>query len=343
MKNKVREILRQNLHEDFHDLVLTKLHGDASNRSYFRATLDGKKSYVIMQLPSGQASSVSEEITNLGSPPVELPFINIARYLRKNGLPIPEIHHFEKQEGIVILEDLGGTTLESLVKEASPLECEKWYRKVIDLLIVFQSCRPNSECLAFQRSFDETLYNWEFDHFLEYGIESRSQTRLSPNPREEVRRFTHSISKTLSSLPSVLTHRDFQSRNLMVHQESLYLIDFQDALIGPLQYDLVALLRDSYISLDWPLVERLVDYYLLKSGRSDTRPFKKAFDWITVQRKLKDVGRFVYIDRIKKNSSFLKFIPVSLGYVREAFERQEELRPLFEILKKYVPEFKQYA
>jgi N-acetylmuramate 1-kinase len=120
-------------------------------------------------------------------------------------------------------------------------------------------------------------------------------------------------------------------------------IDFQDALLGPRQYDLVALLRDSYVELPAALVERLIGRYLdalAEAGgpRLDPIPFRATFDLLTVQRKLKDAGRFVFIDRVKGNPDFLRSIPASLRYVREALNRLPGLAELRETLARHVPE-----
>jgi aminoglycoside/choline kinase family phosphotransferase len=120
-------------------------------------------------------------------------------------------------------------------------------------------------------------------------------------------------------------------------------IDFQDALLGPRQYDLVALLRDSYVELDRPLIDEMLALYLsafvAEGGQPlDAGEFAAFFDLLTVQRKLKDAGRFVFIDRVKKNPSFLAHIPASLRYVRAALARRPELAPVAEILARHVPE-----
>ncbi len=324
-------------------LALTKLQGDASYRIYYRLSLPDGKSFIVMKLPEGKASA-SEEITNLKEKPAEPPFISVDRFLRSRGLPVPLIHDYEAAAGLIILEDFGDETLEKRVSGRSVEERIAWYQKAIDLLISFQenATPDDGTCLAHRRSFDATLLNWEFDHFLEYGVEARLSVKIPEEDRKKIHQWTGSITEALTRLPQVLVHRDFQSRNLMIQDEQLRLLDFQDALMGPLPYDLVALLRDSYVALDTSSLNDLIGYYFGQravSGMSETE-FRAMFDWMTIQRKLKDAGRFVYIDRVKGNSSFLKHIPNSLAYVREAFERRKELKEPFELLKKYVPEFR---
>ena len=122
-------------------------------------------------------------------------------------------------------------------------------------------------------------------------------------------------------------------------------IDFQDALQGPRQYDLVALLRDSYVELPRDLIDEMLRRYLEKlpaegGPKLDEREFAGFFDLLTVQRKLKDAGRFVFIDQVKKNRSFLVHIPSSLRYVKEALARQPTLAEVAAILARHVPELR---
>ena len=345
MESNLSQILKERLKIADRIVSLRKLHGDASYRTYFRLTLEGGRTFIVMQLPQG-ISSASEEITHLKEKPAELPFVNIDRFLRGLGLPVPAIHDHDEKSGLLLLEDFGDETLEKRLSHCSEEEKKEWYRRAIDLLVRFQTLgmQRKDGCIAHKRSFDETLLNWEFNHFLEYGIEVRLETKISEEDRKAIRQGMNFITYALTRLPQTLTHRDFQSRNLMIQNGTLKLLDFQDALMGPYLYDLVALLRDSYVTLPWTLVEELIAYYLqLKRSeglnQGSASPYK-IFDWMTIQRKLKDAGRFVYIERVKGNPNFLKHIPTSLSYVREAFERQEELKNLFGILKKYVPEFK---
>jgi aminoglycoside/choline kinase family phosphotransferase len=157
------------------------------------------------------------------------------------------------------------------------------------------------------------------------------------------------LARRLAGEPAGFTHRDYQSRNIMVLRGGEQaLIDFQDALLGPRQYDLVSLLRDSYVPLDQDLIGRMVDRYLAVTAAAggpeiDATEFREVFDLLTIQRKLKDAGRFVYIDRVKSNADFLQFVPVALRYVREAFGRLPAMADLQVVLSRYVPELRPQA
>lgn len=319
---------------------LSKLHGDASYRVYYRLQLSDGKTFIIMQLPAG-ISSASEEITNYVGKTNELPFQNVQHFLKEQEIPVPEIIHYSPELHLMVLEDCGDDLLLGKVDQTSVDEQLTWYGKAIDLLCEMQkkcNATRNSDCVALQRSFDATLLNWEFAHFVEYGIEARRGEKLPEKIRKEFDRQTGRITTNIMELPYSFTHRDYQSRNLLVRNDHLVVIDFQDALRGPFIYDVVALLRDSYVQLTDPVIEKLLQQYAKGSERT-VADVRHAFDLVTVQRKLKDAGRFVYIDRVKSNPNYLQFIPTSLGYVKASLGRIKNGPELFELLKPYVPEW----
>lgn len=321
-----------------------KLVGDASSREYFRVTLQDGASperVIVMSFnPEGLLKS-DEGVT--GNAPAEFPFSNVQNHLAAAGLPVPEIYHQALDEGLVFLEDLGDVQFVARVRDADHETRLTWYRRAIDLLLDFQDYGqrgPDPGCVAFSRHFDHALLMWEFEHYLEYGIEAQFDR---PIPRED-REFFHAafaaICRELEEAPQLLAHRDFQSRNIMLAPRGLVLIDFQDALVAPMPYDLVALLRDSYVALSPQQVESLIAYYLEKrrerfGDAPDTATFTRWFRLQTVQRKLKDAGRFVFIDRVKKNPSFLQHIPNSLAHAAHALHALPDLAPLVERLGRY--------
>jgi len=333
-----------------------RLAGHASLRSYWRvgerpASAPGgtgggvsrQPSHVVMVMPPDAGP---EEVTK-GGPPAVDPFVDVQRFLRGLGARVPEILAFYPdgaEGGLMVLEDLGDETLESrLLAGDAP---EPIYRTAVDRLARLRAAadRSSSRCVAHERAFDRYLYRWELDHFREWLLEAWKGARLSSAEREVVDGEFDRIARLLDAEPRGFTHRDYQSRNIMVLPGGEQaMIDFQDALLGPRQYDLVALLRDSYVELPGDLVDRMIGRYLDRLAseggpRLEAEPFRAVFDLLTVQRKLKDAGRFVYIDRVKGNPDFLRSIPASLRCVREAFARLPDLRQLREVLARHVPE-----
>jgi N-acetylmuramate 1-kinase len=313
-----------------------QLKGDASNRSYYRVG-----SHVVMVMPK-DATKRSEEATK-GEPPKELPFVNVHRYLKSLGVRVPEILRYDEPEAMMVLEDLGDVTFEAALTASNR---EEMYGRAVDLLAQLRAeaeRKPDASCLAFTRAFDEDLYDWELHHFREYGLEIWSGKTPTSTERKALDEIFRGISKSLAAEPRGFTHRDYQSRNLMFKNGELIVIDFQDALQGPRQYDLVALLRDSYVELDFPFVRKMLDRYRQSFQKHSgvaipEGPFNDFFDLLTVQRKLKDAGRFEYINRVKGNPGFLVSIPASLRYVKAALDTRKDLSNLREIVSKYVPQ-----
>lgn len=320
-----------------------KLPGQASNRVYYRVHLGAAAapSYIAMVMPKDGAHS--EEATS-GAAPAELPFLNIQRYLALAGVPVPAVHRAALEEGTLLLEDLGDVTLEAAL---ATTPASQLYGAAIDVLAdlrVRAEAHPDAGCLAFRRSFDSALYRWELDHYQEYGLAARTGA-ASPAEATVLARSFDALAEELAALPRGFTHRDYQSRNLMVAPRGLVVIDFQDALLGPRQYDLVALLRDSYVELSDALVDDLLARYIdrvqTQTGeRLDAAAFRHTFDMLTVQRKLKDGGRFEFIARVKGNPTFLPHVPTSFGYVARALERLPAHGELLKVLRAHHPELR---
>ena len=274
------------------------------------------------------------------------PFLNIHAHLSKAGVSVPRLYHYDQPAGLLYLEDFGDLTLSEACREASAADLEARYTQAVDALVHLQSkasSPADQNCLAFHRSFDVPLLMWEFDHFLEYGIVARQGKPMCADDHLPIRGEFEKIAESLAGQPRVFVHRDYHSRNLMVDGERLGVIDFQDALMGPATYDLASLLRDAYIELDEALIDRLINRYLdqMVAHRqvwTNREAFRKLFDFTSIQRNLKAAGRFVYIDRVKGNPTFLADILRVLNYVKRNLQKYPELATLRKHLTPYVPE-----
>jgi N-acetylmuramate 1-kinase len=325
------------------DAALQTLVGDASSRRYHRVSVTGGSpaTVVIMELPDDPLKS--DEGTSDGPPP-ELPFLNVHRYLAAGGLPVPRVYRHDLAQGLVALEDLGDRTFEMAVKEDPALACQARYRQAMGHIVAIQRLgreRRDDSCVAFGRRFDRDLLRWELEHFREWYLEAEAGVTLTAAESAAVANAFDWIATTLAGSPLVLVHRDFQSRNLMLVEAGggpgIRIIDFQDALMGSQAYDLVALLRDSYVELPPAEVADHVAWFGEQVGIAGDE-FRRLFVLQTLQRKLKDTGRFIYIDRVRKNPSFLRWIPTSLRYVAAAVrEAPIEVEPLRAVLEQRLP------
>ncbi len=355
--SRVTSTLRQHLPSSPELEQCMPLAGDASNRRYYRLYVKGGpvSSIILMQLADPEGFKVSEEAVSGARTEIsELPFVNILNYLKAHKVPVPDLYYYDESGGLLYLEDFGDVTLAQACK-VSPINIvERWYSQAIDQLVQLhlQASQPSGlSCMALTRSFDVPLYMWEFDHFLEYGIAARQGQSMCPEDSGPVREEFQKMAEWLTAQPQVFSHRDYHSRNLMVDGERLGVIDFQDALMGPVTYDLASLLRDSYIALDEFLIDRLITRYVEGMGQMlswsqqtamllhDPIAFRRLFDFTSIQRNLKAAGRFVYIDRVKGNPSFLASIPRTLKNVRANLDKYSQLQRLSAHLSPYIPEW----
>lgn len=341
--DQVIQLFRENITEAT-DIVAEKLPGDASNRSYYRVR-GGGQSVIAMVLAPADPHKGAEEIAKDSGVVTELPFVNVLRFLSRAGLPVPKLLYDGQHESVLLLEDLGDVTLLEHALPLGPAERERIYGVAVDQLVRLQRAAydavADTSFIGFRRRFDRDLLYWEFHHFLEYGVEKKG-IQVAPDDRAALDAAFRQLSDRIASLPEVIVHRDYHSRNLMLHGDRLAIIDFQDALLGPVPYDLASLLRDSYIALGEPLVDRLVEHYWeraraagLPVGASRDE-FRAWFDVVSVQRNLKAAGRFDYIHQVKGNPKFLADIPRTLGYVKTNLAKHPELAPLRR-LARYVP------
>ena len=321
---------------------VVKLRGDASTRSYFRAHVgeaptNRPASVIVMQLPEDAFQSDEG-----GKQPESrrLPFLEIAELLKSKGLPVPSIYVEDLANRLILLEDLGDLTLEQQLRRTPHADWPRLYGKAIDLLAdLHERCTdlPGGSIVS-QRRFDRPLLEWELDHFREWGLEAlfgpldAAQTATLGNA------FS-TIVREIEAMPYGFVHRDYQSKNLMVGPTgALTVIDFQDALLGPRVYDLVALLCDSYVSLEIELQESMIDRYAAVR-RIDPQVLRREFWMVALHRKLKDAGRFIYIDRVRRNPDFLGWYPQSLVYVGRAASQTSGFDALAALLRQTIPGF----
>ena len=330
------------------------LAGDASSRRYYRAELTGPgspASIIIMKLPSGSALPLSsEELAVFKEPLKELPFLSLHRFLVRIGVRVPRLYGQSLEEGLLFLEDLGNTALWDKVQDLPPSEVLAWYRKAIDELLLLQvrgTKQRDDSCIAFQQRFDFRLYMWEFDHFLEYGLEKRPGTTINQTAKTELRNAFVEIAQRLDSLPPCLSHRDYHSWNLMIHDEAVAVIDFQDALLAPPQYDLASLLNDRTTDsvIQPELEEKLVGYYIdrkvdMEKQTINRDEFTEMYLLSAIQRDLKVVGRFYYLDIVKGKTAYKKFIPPTVYRLKRNLARLPQTQRLIPILAEHYEEMR---
>ncbi|MGH7844183.1 MAG: aminoglycoside phosphotransferase family protein [Candidatus Binatia bacterium] len=331
-------------------ISLAPLAGDASSRRYHRGCLEGEgapRTLIVMELAGSNLPLSSEELAIFDEPPAELPFLNMHRFLTRLGVRVPSLYGQWATEGILLLEDLGDLSLWDAVQNLPIEEASRWYKKAIDQLLRIQiqgtQVREDA-CIAFRQRFDFRLYMWEFEHFLEYGL---GEEKLTAAQKQLLTGSFQQIASRLDRQTPYLNHRDYHSWNLMVHRNEIAVIDFQDALLAPLQYDLASLLNDRETDrIIAPAMEqRLLDYYLerkneLDNTRSNRDEFFEIYLLSAIQRDLKVVGRFHYLDRVKGKPGYKRYIPPTLRRLKRNLQRLSHLEKVLAVLGEHFPEMR---
>lgn len=330
--------------------TLTKRKGDASARRYYRFVvrdlgdleLGQPASLIVMHLPE------AADTLTAGRAQAEA-FVDVQRLLVGKRIAVPAIFACDLDAGTMLLEDLGDETFGARLEHADLAAWPELYGAAIDLLAdMHEACSPPGDpaaSIAFRRSFEPTLVRFELDHFREHGLEALAGP-LGAADRAELDGHFDALTAVIDALPKGFVHRDYQSRNLMwAPSGALTVIDFQDAMIGPAPYDLVALLCDSYVVLDAASQRTLLERYARRRGLSDQAQAAclRGFQLIAAQRKLKDAGRFVFLDRVRGNPDFLPFFTQSLRYADRALASLPELAPLRATLQRLLPGFPELA
>jgi len=312
------------------------LTGDASDRRYYRVLLHGGES-IVLALHAGPIDFAT------------MPFVAVARLMSAVPLPVPEILHHSDPLGIIALQDLGDVTLQAHLGAATPDQHDALYREAVSFIARLQERGgelASDDYPPYRVAFDTDKLSWEFEFFYKYFL--RAYRGVSPPVavQEALSREWSSIVEELAGEPRVLCHRDYHSRNLMLRNGALFIIDFQDARLGPDTYDLVSLLRDSYVDLTSRQVDELIAYFLaLKHGSAgvaaaEAAEFRRRFDVMALQRNFKALGTFGYQTVSRDNSVYIQYMPRTLNYVRANLAKyprfgrlQELLAPLIEELR----------
>jgi aminoglycoside/choline kinase family phosphotransferase len=311
------------------------LTGDASDRRYYRVLRQNGES-IVLALHAGPIDYAT------------LPFVLVWRLMRAVPLPVPELLHHSDALGIIAQEDLGDVTLQAHLGAASPDQHAALYRQAVSFIAVLQQ---RGEQLAsdayppYRVAFDTDKLAWELEFFYKYFV--RQYRGLNPTlaVQQALSREWSAIVEELASERRVLCHRDYHSRNLMLHAGSLFIIDFQDARMGPNTYDLVSLLRDSYVDLTSAQVDELIAYFLaLTEGPAVsaevTAEFRRRFDVMALQRNLKALGTFGYQTVTRRNPVYIQYIPRTLNYVRTNLAKYARFGRVQELLSGIVEELR---
>jgi len=290
---------------------------DASFRRYWRARLADGRSYIVMDAPPDKEDC--------------RPFVHVAGLLRAAGVHAPEVFAQDLASGFLLLTDLGATTY---LQALGAQNATQLFADATDALIRWQLATRAGELPP----YDEALLRREMSLFPEWYVAKHLKKDLSGTQKEVLEKIFQMLVKSALAQPAVYVHRDYMPRNLMVCEPNPGVLDFQDAVLGPISYDVVSLFRDAFISweeqqvLDWSV------RYWEKAKKAklpvhaDFADFWQAFEWMGLQRHLKVLGIFARIHYRDGKPQYLQDTPRFLGYARSVATRYGALAPLARLL-----------
>ncbi|MHB8742923.1 MAG: aminoglycoside phosphotransferase family protein [Sulfuricaulis sp.] len=304
------------------DFDIRSASADASFRRYFRVAMAGH-SYIAVDAPPDKGDIH--------------PYVVMARRLQTLGLNVPEVLAEDQARGFLLVSDLGERLYLPQLTEQT---VERLYGDAMGALVVLQAGTFVADAAEFLPDYDAPLLRREMELFSEWYLERHLGRQLTARQKAVLDAAFVLLTNTALSQPRVWVHRDYHSRNLMVTSvNNPGILDFQDAVLGPVTYDLVSLLRDCYIA--WPraqVEEWAKSYYELarQSGipaGADEAQFLRWFDLMGVQRHLKAIGIFARLCYRDGKSGYLPEIPRTLGYVQTVSACYPELQPLLVLLR----------
>ena len=292
---------------------------DASFRRYLRVDGEGR-SYIVMDAPPDREDCA--------------PFVKIAGLMAEAGLNVPRVLAWDAPQGFMLLDDLGSRTMIEAVDPALPQANLPLYTRAIDALVTRQLASKPGVLPV----YDQALLARELSLFPDWYLQQHRGLALTAAQRETLdSQFRLIIERNLAS-PSVYVHRDFMPRNLMLPGDAseprLGVLDFQDAVYGPITYDIACLMRDAFLSWDEEFVLDVTVRYWEKAQKAglpvdrDFGEFYKAVEWMGLQRHLKVAGIFARLTLRDGKPKYLADAPRFIGYIRHAATRYRELTPL---------------
>jgi aminoglycoside/choline kinase family phosphotransferase len=306
------------------DFSIAPASDDASFRRYFRIRRgEAQPSLVAMDAPPGRENCA--------------PFVHVARLFAATGVHVPTIHAQDLEQGFLLLSDLGTTTYLDALDEHN---AGTLYEDALDALLRIQrASRP-----GLLPDYDRELLERELRLFPDWYVARQLQRELDAAQLQTLEKAFSTILGNNLGQARVFVHRDYHSRNLMVCEPCPGILDFQDAVYGPITYDLVSLLRDAYVAWD---EERVIDWAIrywekARTGglpiARDFSDFYRDFEWMGVQRQLKVLGIFARLSFRDGKDGYLKDQPLVMSYLRRTCERYRELAALGRLLEELEPQ-----
>lgn len=304
-------------------LTIDWLAGDGSDRSYYRIqSPELPRSVVLMQLSGNDARALQAG---------RYDWLQVAAILTVHGVRVPKLVKSMPDQAALVIEDYGNLMLEtkahSAIGENRTASVEELYRHASEILIRFLEIKVPSNLreerpVWTQRAFDLERFEWELNFFCKKFLDPVARIKLSPAQSASMRREISELSSYLARLPQHFVHRDFHSRNVMVHEDRLAVIDFQDARLGPAAYDAVSLFYDSYVPFSAEDRRKMFVSFLqvagARLGQAMRLEIEQQWRAVLLQRQLKAIGSFGYLTIDKNKGNYLKYVKPALLTLKAA-------------------------
>lgn len=299
---------------------MARLAGDASTRSYFRIRIPTGEQLVLMKMPEPFEAQ-------------HFPYLHNYHLFRSLGADLAEVLEMEPTRGYVFLQDLGDLTFQELYPHWNDQTCLRYYLNAIEALLRIQKGHAVGGL-----AFDAEKFLWELNFFKEHFLCGLRGIQLRQPDSEAMDQYFRRLAEELAERPKVLCHRDYHSRNLMVSDEHLYMIDFQDARYGPVTYDLASLCYDSYLQHPSKFISHLESYFF--THHPDAVVQRYEYPRMCLQRNLKALGTFGYQANKLGREFYIRFVEPTLSYVKQHFTKLPEYRELQQLLANYLAELR---
>ena len=337
-ERQIRDLVRSVLRRDV--AAIAPLPAGLGSRRFYRASLrgDGDPATTIARIeaaddPALRPAGIAPE------PPLE----PIRALLEQHGLPVPACHAIG--QGLILLEDVGSTSLEAAIATRPSDELQSLYREACELIPRLQAIAPAAGNPNFARRLDETLFRYKAEQLIEWVLPRAAGDAANAADAEAVREAFAFIAGVAREAPQRLAHRDFKAANLHLHCPALYrsqlaagrprltMIDLQGAFLAPPEYDLVCLLRDSHVELDEGFVQSMLDSLRPQlPDAPDASSFALRFALLTLTRNGKDLARYLYAARARSDERYLSLVPRAIRTLQAAAREVASLDPTLERL-----------
>lgn len=325
----IARLAARRLNVPANELAVTRLTGDASTRSYFRAEARGASVIVALygapfdeteraidRLARAEAANPSARLTFANDPCAHL---EVTGLLIEAGLPVPPVLATSGADAAMLIEDVGDLRLQDWLNDRQDSEALEAYRHALELVVRIQDATEQAlgaNSICSRLAFDEAKLRWELGFFFANYFNKYLRVKLDPASANAVQADFKELCSELAARPRVLTHRDYHARNLMMHDGEMFIIDHQDARMGPASYDVASLLSDPYTTLSSKVVGDLIEVFIEMKAASrrpfpDAGEFRTELELMTVQRMLKAIGTYAS-QAAAGNSVYLPYIAPAL-------------------------------